>query len=166
MCLREPSLGPCLAWWGSWGWICQVIPMEDINLHFTGDFHAITSAHNLLAAMIDNHIYWGNDCDIDMRRVVWRRVLDMNDRALRLISYLWVASQTDFHADQASTLPSPQRLWRFCACRDLADLQRRLGAIIIGYKRDKTAVTCADIKADGAMTVLLKEALQPIWCRR
>ena len=162
--MREPSLGPCFGMKGgaAGGGYAQVIPMEDINLHFTGDFHAITSAHNLLAAMIDNHIYWGNDCDIDMRRVVWRRVLDMNDRALRhnIVSMGGVAN--GFHANQASISLLPQRLWRFVRLSvDLLDLQRRLGAIIIGYKRDKSAVTCADIKADGAMTVLLKEAMQP-----
>ena len=144
------------------GGYAQVIPMEDINLHFTGDFHAITSAHNLLAAMIDNHIYWGNDCDIDMRRVVWRRVLDMNDRALRhnIVSMGGVANgfprESGFDITVASEIMAI-----LCLSVDLADLQRRLGAIIIGYRRDKSAVTCADIKADGAMTVLLKEAMQP-----
>ena len=164
ICLREPSLGPCFGMKGgaAGGGYAQVIPMEDINLHFTGDFHAITSAHNLLAAMIDNHIYWGNDCDMDMRRVVWRRVLDMNDRALRhnIVSLGGVANgfprESGFDITVASEIMAI-----LCLSVDLADLQRRLGAIIIGYKRDKTAVTCADIKADGAMTVLLKEAMQP-----
>ena len=164
ICLREPSLGPCFGMKGgaAGGGYAQVIPMEDINLHFTGDFHAITSAHNLLAAMIDNHIYWGNDCDIDMRRVVWRRVLDMNDRALRhnIVSMGGVANgfprESGFDITVASEIMAI-----LCLSVDLADLQRRLGAIIIGYKRDKTAVTCSDIKADGAMTVLLKEAMQP-----
>ena len=117
MCLREPSLGPCFGMKGgaAGGGYAQVIPMEDINLHFTGDFHAITSAHNLLSAMIDNHIYWGNDCEIDMRRVVWRRVLDMNDRALRhnIVSMGGVAN--GFRANQALILPSRPRLWRSCA---------------------------------------------------
>lgn len=164
ICLREPSLGPCFGMKGgaAGGGYAQVIPMEDINLHFTGDFHAITSAHNLLAAMIDNHIYWGNDRDIDMRRVVWRRVLDMNDRALRhnIVSMGGVANgfprESGFDITVASEIMAI-----LCLSLDLADLQRRLGAIIIGYKRDKTPVTCADVKADGAMTVLLKEAMQP-----
>ena len=164
MCLREPSLGPCFGMKGgaAGGGYAQVIPMEDINLHFTGDFHAITSAHNLLSAMIDNHIYWGNDCEIDMRRVVWRRVLDMNDRALRhnVVSMGGVANgfprESGFDITVASEIMAI-----LCLATDMADLKARLGAIIIGYKRDRTAVTCADIKADGAMTVLLKEAMQP-----
>lgn len=164
MCLREPSLGPCFGMKGgaAGGGCAQVIPMEDINLHFTGDFHAITSAHNLLSAMIDNHIYWGNACEIDMRRVVWRRVLDMNDRALRhnIVSLGGVANgfprESGFDITVASEIMAI-----LCLATDMADLKRRLGAIIIGYKRDRTAVTCSDIKADGAMTVLLKEAMQP-----
>ena len=164
MCLREPSLGPCFGMKGgaAGGGYAQVIPMEDINLHFTGDFHAITSAHNLLSAMIDNHIYWGNDCEIDMRRVVWRRVLDMNDRALRhnIVSMGGVANgfprESGFDITVASEIMAI-----LCLATDMADLKARLGAIIIGYRRDRTAVTCADIKADGAMTVLLKEAMQP-----
>ena len=164
MCLREPSLGPCFGMKGgaAGGGYAQVIPMEDINLHFTGDFHAITSAHNLLSAMIDNHIYWGNECEIDMRRVVWRRVLDMNDRALRhnIVSMGGVANgfprESGFDITVASEIMAI-----LCLATDMADLKARLGAIIIGYKRDRTAVTCADIKADGAMTVLLKEAMQP-----
>ena len=164
ICLREPSLGPCFGMKGgaAGGGYSQVIPMEDINLHFTGDFHAITSAHNLLAALIDNHIYWGNECDIDMRRVVWRRVLDMNDRALRhnIVSMGGVANgfprETGFDITVASEIMAIA-----CLSMNLHDLQRRLGSIIIGYKRDKTPVTCSDIKADGAMTVLLKEAMQP-----
>jgi len=164
MCLREPSLGPCFGMKGgaAGGGYAQVIPMEDINLHFTGDFHAITSAHNLLSAMIDNHIYWGNECDIDMRRVVWRRVLDMNDRALRhnIVSMGGVANgfprESGFDITVASEIMAI-----LCLATDMADLKRRLGAIIIGYKRDRTPVTCAEIQADGAMTVLLKEAMQP-----
>ena len=164
MCLREPSLGPCFGMKGgaAGGGYAQVIPMEDINLHFTGDFHAITSAHNLLSAMIDNHIYWGNECEIDMRRVVWRRVLDMNDRALRhnIVSMGGVANgfprESGFDITVASEIMAI-----LCLATDMADLKARLGAIIIGYRRDRTAVTCADIKADGAMTVLLKEAMQP-----
>ena len=164
MCLREPSLGPCFGMKGgaAGGGYAQVIPMEDINLHFTGDFHAITSAHNLLSAMIDNHIYWGNEEAIDVRRVVWRRVLDMNDRALRhnMISMGGVANgfprEYGFDITVASEIMAI-----LCLANDMADLQARLGAIIIGYRRDKSAVTCADIQADGAMTVLLKEAMQP-----
>jgi len=164
MCLREPSLGPCFGMKGgaAGGGYAQVIPMEDINLHFTGDFHAITSAHNLLSAMIDNHIYWGNDKEIDVRRVVWRRVLDMNDRALRhnMLSMGGVANgfprESGFDITVASEIMAI-----LCLANDMQDLQARLGAIIIGYRRDKTAVTCADIQADGAMTVLLKEAMQP-----
>jgi formate--tetrahydrofolate ligase len=164
MCLREPSLGPCFGMKGgaAGGGYAQVIPMEDINLHFTGDFHAITSAHNLLSAMIDNHIYWGNEEAIDVRRVVWRRVLDMNDRALRhnMISMGGVANgfprESGFDITVASEIMAI-----LCLANDMADLQARLGAIIIGYRRDKSAVTCADVQADGAMTVLLKEAMQP-----
>ena len=164
MCLREPSLGPCFGMKGgaAGGGYAQVIPMEDINLHFTGDFHAITSAHNLLSAMIDNHIYWGNEEAIDVRRVVWRRVLDMNDRALRhnMISIGGVANgfprESGFDITVASEIMAI-----LCLANDMADLQARLGAIIIGYRRDKSAVTCADVQADGAMTVLLKEAMQP-----
>ena len=164
ICLREPSLGPCFGMKGgaAGGGYAQVIPMEDINLHFTGDFHAITSAHNLLSAMIDNHIYWGNEEAIDVRRVVWRRVLDMNDRALRhnMISMGGVANgfprESGFDITVASEIMAI-----LCLANDMADLQARLGAIIIGYRRDKSAVTCADVQADGAMTVLLKEAMQP-----
>ena len=164
MCLREPSLGPCFGMKGgaAGGGYAQVIPMEDINLHFTGDFHAITSAHNLLSAMIDNHIYWGNEKEIDVRRVVWRRVLDMNDRALRhnMLSMGGVANgfprESGFDITVASEIMAI-----LCLANDMQDLRARLGAIIIGYRRDKTAVTCADIQADGAMTVLLKEAMQP-----
>ena len=164
MCLREPSLGPCFGMKGgaAGGGYAQVIPMEDINLHFTGDFHAITSAHNLLSAMIDNHIYWGNDKEIDVRRVVWRRVLDMNDRALRhnMLSMGGVANgfprESGFDITVASEIMAI-----LCLATDMQDLQARLGAIIIGYRRDKSAVTCADIQANGAMTVLLKEAMQP-----
>ena len=164
ICLREPSLGPCFGMKGgaAGGGYAQVIPMEDINLHFTGDFHAITSAHNLLSAMIDNHIYWGNSCEIDIRRVVWRRVLDMNDRALRqaVVSLGGVANgfprETGFDITVASEIMAI-----LCLASDLADLQKRLGDIIIGYRRDKSPVFCRDVEADGAMTVLLKEALLP-----
>ncbi len=164
VCIREASLGPCFGMKGgaAGGGYAQVVPMEDMNLHFTGDFHAITTAHNLLSAMIDNHIYWGNDLGIDERRVVWRRVLDMNDRALRDIvtSLGGVANgfprQTGFDITVASEVMAI-----LCLARDLEDLQRRLGDIIVAYRRDKTAITCREIKADGAMTVLLKDAMQP-----
>jgi formate--tetrahydrofolate ligase len=136
--------------------------MEEMNLHFTGDFHAITSAHNLLSAMIDNHIYWGNALEIDQRRVTWRRVLDMNDRALRDIvtSLGGVANGFPRQAGFDITVAS-EVMAILCLATDLADLQRRLGDIIVAYRRDKTAITARDIKADGAMTVLLKDAMQP-----
>ena len=164
VCLREPSLGPCFGMKGgaAGGGYSQVVPMEDINLHFTGDFHAITSAHNLLSAMIDNHIYWGNELNIDTRRIVWRRVLDMNDRALRenILSLGGIANgfprESGFDITVASEIMAI-----LCLASDLKDLQQRLGNIIIGYRRDKSAIFCRDIKADGAMTVLLKGAIQP-----
>ena len=164
ICLREPSLGPCFGVKGgaAGGGYSQVVPMEDINLHFTGDFHAITSAHNLLSAMIDNHIYWGNKLKIDSRRIVWRRVIDINDRALRqnLVSLGGVSNgfprESGFDITVASEIMAI-----LCLANDLEDLQKRLGNIIIGYRRDKSAVYCRDIKADGAMTVLLKSAIQP-----
>ncbi|WP_238368857.1 formate--tetrahydrofolate ligase [Mesobacterium pallidum] len=164
VCIREASLGPCFGMKGgaAGGGYAQVVPMEEMNLHFTGDFHAITSAHNLLSAMIDNHIYWGNELKIDERRVVWRRVMDMNDRALRDIvtSLGGVANgfprQTGFDITVASEVMAI-----LCLATDLADLQKRLGDIIVAYTRDKQAITCRDIKADGAMTVLLKDAMQP-----
>jgi formate--tetrahydrofolate ligase len=164
ICLREPSLGPCFGMKGgaAGGGYAQVVPMEDINLHFTGDFHAITSAHNLLSAMIDNHVYWGNALDIDPRRVVWRRVLDMNDRALRdmVVSLGGVANgfprQTGFDITVASEVMAI-----LCLAEDLADLERRLGEIIVAYTRDRQPVRARDLKADGAMTVLLAQAMQP-----
>ena len=164
ICLREPSLGPCFGMKGgaAGGGHAQVIPMEDINLHFTGDFHAITSAHNLLSAMIDNHIYWGNEQAIDIRRIVWRRVLDMNDRALRqnIVSMGGVANgfprESGFDITVASEIMAI-----LCLAEDMEDLQKRLGDIIIAYRRDKSAVYCRDIGADGAMTVLLRDAMQP-----
>ena len=164
ICIREASLGPCFGMKGgaAGGGYAQVVPMEEMNLHFTGDFHAITSAHNLLSAMIDNHIYWGNTLEIDERRVVWRRVMDMNDRALRdIVTSLGGVSngfprQTGFDITVASEVMAI-----LCLATDLDDLQKRLGDIIIAYKRDKTPIYCRDIKADGAMTVLLKDAMQP-----
>ncbi|MFN0263612.1 formate--tetrahydrofolate ligase [Tepidamorphus sp. 3E244] len=164
ICIREASLGPCFGMKGgaAGGGYAQVVPMEDMNLHFTGDFHAITSAHNLLSAMIDNHIYWGNEQEIDIRRVAWRRVMDMNDRALRQIvcSLGGVANGFPREAGFDITVAS-EVMAILCLANNLADLEKRLGDIIIGYRRDKTAVYCRDIKADGAMTVLLKDAMQP-----
>ncbi len=164
VCIREASLGPCFGMKGgaAGGGYAQVVPMEEMNLHFTGDFHAITSAHNLLAAMIDNHIYWGNDLGIDERRIAWRRVMDMNDRALRdiVVGLGGVANgfarQTGFDITVASEVMAI-----LCLASDLGDLQRRLGDIIVAYTRDREPITCRDLKADGAMTVLLKDALQP-----
>lgn len=163
-CLREPSLGPCFGMKGgaAGGGYAQVVPMEDINLHFTGDFHAITSAHNLLSAMIDNHIYWGNDLNIDTRRIVWRRVLDMNDRALRQNTVSLGGIANGFPRESGFDITVASEIMAIlCLAGDLDDLQSRLGDIIIGYRRDKSAVFCRDIKADGAMTVLLKGAIQP-----
>jgi formate--tetrahydrofolate ligase len=164
ICIREASLGPCFGMKGgaAGGGYSQVIPMEEMNLHFTGDFHAITSAHNLLAAMIDNHIYWGNALEIDERRIVWRRVMDMNDRALRdnVVGLGGVANgfarQTGFDITVASEVMAI-----LCLSTDLADLERRLGDIIVAYRRDKAPIYARDLKADGAMTVLLKDAMQP-----
>jgi Formyltetrahydrofolate synthetase len=164
VCIREASLGPCFGMKGgaAGGGYAQVVPMEDINLHFTGDFHAITSAHNLLSALIDNHIYWGNELGIDTRRITWRRVMDMNDRALRQIvtSLGGVANGFPREAGFDITVAS-EVMAILCLATDLRDLQKRLGDIIIGYRRDKSPVFARDLKADGAMAVLLKDALQP-----
>ena len=163
-CLREPSLGPCFGMKGgaAGGGYAQVVPMEDINLHFTGDFHAITSAHNLLSAMIDNHIYWGNELNIDTRRIVWRRVLDMNDRALRQNTVSLGGIANGFPRESGFDITVASEIMAIlCLAGDLDDLQSRLGDIIIGYRRDKSAIFCRDIRADGAMTVLLKDAIQP-----
>ena len=164
ICIREASLGPNFGMKGgaAGGGYAQVVPMEEMNLHFTGDFHAITSAHNLLSAMIDNHIYWGNSLDIDERRIVWRRVMDMNDRALRdmVVSLGGVSNgfprQTGFDITVASEVMAI-----LCLSNDLEDLQKRLGDIVVAYTREKKPIYCRDIKADGAMTVLLKDAMQP-----
>ncbi|MCF6306059.1 MAG: formate--tetrahydrofolate ligase [Rhodobacteraceae bacterium] len=164
ICIREASLGPCFGMKGgaAGGGYAQIVPMEEMNLHFTGDFHAITSAHNLLSAMIDNHIYWGNALEIDERRIVWKRVLDMNDRALRdtVISLGGIANgfarQTGFDITVASEVMAI-----LCLSNDLKDLQQRLGDIIVAYTRDRKPIYCRDIKADGAMTVLLQQAMQP-----
>ncbi len=164
ICLREPSLGPCFGMKGgaAGGGHAQVVPMEDINLHFTGDFHAITSAHNLLSAMIDNHIYWGNGLGIDQRRIVWRRVLDMNDRALRQITTSLGGVANGFPAEAGFDITVASEIMAIlCLAKDAADLERRLGDIVVAYTRDKAPITCRDIKADGAMTVLLATALQP-----
>jgi len=164
ICIREASLGPNFGMKGgaAGGGYAQIVPMEEMNLHFTGDFHAITSAHNLLSAMIDNHIYWGNSLEIDERRIVWRRVMDMNDRALRdmVVGLGGVsngfARQTGFDITVASEVMAI-----LCLSKDLEDLQERLGRIVVAHRRDKTPVYCRDLKADGAMTVLLKDAMQP-----
>ncbi|WP_244488196.1 formate--tetrahydrofolate ligase [Aureimonas sp. Leaf454] len=164
ICIREASLGPCFGVKGgaAGGGHAQVIPMEDMNLHFTGDFHAITSAHNLLSALLDNHIYWGNEQRIDTRRVVWRRVMDMNDRSLRQIvsSLGGVANgyprETGFDITVASEVMAI-----LCLATDLDDLERRLGGIVVAFRVDKSPVFARDIKADGAMAVLLKDAMQP-----
>jgi formate--tetrahydrofolate ligase len=165
MCaLREPSLGPCFGVKGgaAGGGYAQVVPMEDINLHFTGDFHAITSAHNLLSALIDNHIYWGNATGMDSRRVAWRRVLDMNDRALREIvcSLGGVANGYPREAGFDITVAS-EVMAIFCLAKDLNDLKARLGNIIVGYTRDRKPIRAKELKADGAMTALLKDAIAP-----
>ncbi len=164
VCLREPSLGPCFGMKGgaAGGGRAQVIPMEDINLHFNGDFHAITSAHSLLAALLDNHLQWGNELNIDPRRVVWRRVVDMNDRALRNINVGMggpahgIPRETGFDITVASEIMAI-----LCLATDLKDLQRRLGDIIVARTRDKQPITARDLKADGAMAVLLRDAMQP-----
>ena len=164
VCIREASLGPCFGMKGgaAGGGHAQVIPMEDMNLHFTGDFHAITSAHNLLAAMVDNHVYWGNDLDIDIRRVVWRRVVDMNDRALRQITASLGGVANGFPREAGFDITVASEVMAcLCLASDLGDLQRRLGDMIVAYRRDRSAVTARDLKADGAMTVLLRDAMQP-----
>jgi len=164
ICLREPSLGPCFGMKGgaAGGGFSQVVPMEDINLHFTGDFHAIGAAHNLLSALIDNHIYWGNELGIDVRRVTWKRVLDMNDRSLReIVSSLGgpgngYPRETGFYITVASEVMAI-----LCLANDLEDLERRLSNIVVGYTRDKKAITAKQLEAHGAMTVLLKDAMMP-----
>jgi formate--tetrahydrofolate ligase len=164
ICLREPSLGPCFGVKGgaTGGGRAQVAPMEDINLHFTGDFHAITSANNLLAAMIDNHLYWGNALGLDARRITWRRGIDMNDRALRsVVSSLGGVANGFPREDGFDITVASEVMAIFCLATDLADLQARLGRIIIGTTRDGTAVTARDLKADGAMAALLRDALAP-----
>ena len=164
VCIREASLGPNFGMKGgaAGGGYAQVVPMEEMNLHFTGDFHAITSAHNLLSAMIDNHIYWGNELDIDVRRVVWRRVLDMNDRALRQITASLGGVANGFPREAGFDITVASEVMAIlCLAKDLSDLEKRLGDMIVAYTRDRKPVYCRDIKADGAMTVLLKDAMQP-----
>ncbi|MBY3581541.1 formate--tetrahydrofolate ligase [Rhizobium bangladeshense] len=164
VCIREASLGPCFGVKGgaAGGGYAQVVPMEDINLHFTGDFHAITSAHNLLAAMIDNHIYWGNEENIDIRRITWRRVMDMNDRALRsMVSSLGGVANGFPRQGGFDITVASEVMAILCLATDLKDLERRLGDIIIGYRFDRTPIHARDLKADGAMAVLLKDAMQP-----
>ena len=162
--LREPSLGPCFGMKGgaAGGGYAQVVPMEDINLHFTGDFHAITSAHMLLSAMIDNHIYWNLDPKIDPRRVTWRRVVDMNDRALRsIVNSLGGIANGHSREDGFDITVASEVMAILCLSKNFDDLKERLGKIIIGYSRDLEPIFCKDIKADGAMSVLLKDALKP-----
>jgi len=164
LCIREPSLGPSFGLKGgaAGGGYAQVVPMEDINLHFTGDFHAITSANNLLAAMLDNHIYWGNALGIDPRRVAWRRVLDMNDRALRsIVSSLGGVANGFPREDGFDITVASEVMAIFCLARDLDDLKQRLANIVVGYTRERKPVRAGDLNAQGAMTVLLKEALAP-----
>ena len=164
ICIREASLGPNFGMKGgaAGGGYAQVVPMEEMNLHFTGDFHAITSAHSLLSAMIDNHIYWGNEAEIDVRRVAWRRVVDMNDRALRQITASLGGVSNGFPRETGFDITVASEVMAIlCLAKDLKDLEKRLGDIIVAYRRDKTAVYCRDIKAEGAMTVLLKDAMQP-----
>jgi formate--tetrahydrofolate ligase len=164
VCLREPSLGPSFGMKGgaAGGGYAQVVPMEQINLHFTGDFHSITSAHNLLSALIDNHIYWGNKLNIDVRRIVWKRVIDMNDRSLRsiVVDLGGIANgyprQDGFDITVASEIMAI-----FCLSKDLKDLEKRIGNITIGYTRDKKPIYAKDLKAEGPMTVLLKDAIRP-----
>src|SRR5580692_1974837 len=164
ICLREPSLGPSFGMKGgaAGGGLAQVVPMEEINLHFTGDFHAITSANNLLAAMIDNSIYWGNGLGIDERRIAWRRVLDMNDRALRsIVGSLGGVANGFPREDGFDITVASEVMAVFCLAKDMADLQTRLGKMIVAQTRNGTNITAADIKADGAMSVLLRDALAP-----
>ena len=164
VCLREPSLGPCFGVKGgaAGGGYAQVVPMEKINLHFTGDFHAITSAHNLLASLVDNHVYWGNKLDIDVRRIVWGRVLDLNDRSLRSVNVNLGGIANGFpREDKFDITVASEVMAIFCLSTSLEDLQERLGKIIIGYSRDKKEIKAKDIDADGAMTTLLKDAFLP-----
>ncbi|OJI92662.1 formate-tetrahydrofolate ligase [Planktotalea frisia] len=164
VCIREASLGPNFGMKGgaAGGGYAQVVPMEDMNLHFTGDFHAITSAHSLLSAMLDNHIYWGNECDIDIRRVQWKRVVDMNDRALRQVNVSLGGVANGFPREGGFDITVASEVMAIlCLANNLKDLEKRLGDMIVAYRRDRSPVFCRDIKAEGAMTVLLKDAMQP-----
>ncbi len=164
LALREPSLGPCFGAKGgaTGGGYAQVAPMDEINLHFTGDFHAVTSAHNLLAALIDNHIHWGNALDIDVRRIVWRRVLDMNDRALRDIAQGLGGPANGYPRESGFDITVASEVMAIlCLAEDLEDLEARLGRIVVAYTRERRPVTARDLKADGAMAVLLKDAIKP-----
>tara|TARA_B100001964_G_scaffold170416_1_gene187487 strand:- start:2007 stop:3692 length:1686 start_codon:yes stop_codon:yes gene_type:complete len=164
VCLREPSLGPSFGMKGgaAGGGYAQVVPMEQINLHFTGDFHAITSAHNLLSALIDNHVYWGNKLDIDVRRIVWKRVLDMNDRSLRSININLGGVANGFPREDGFDITVTSEIMAiFCLSNNLKDLEKRIGNITVAYTRDRKPIYAKDLKAQGPMTVLLKEALRP-----
>jgi len=164
VCLREPSLGPSFGMKGgaAGGGYAQVVPMEQINLHFTGDFHAITSAHNLLSALIDNHIYWGNKLNIDVRRIVWKRVMDMNDRSLRSININLGGIANGYPREDGFDITVASEVMAiFCLSNDLKDLEKRIGNITIGYTRDRKAIYAKDLNAHGPMTVLLKEAIRP-----
>jgi formate--tetrahydrofolate ligase len=164
LCLREPSLGPCFGVKGgaAGGGYAQVVPMEDINLHFTGDFHAIGTAHNLLSALIDNHIYWGNALGLDSRRVAWRRVMDMNDRALRsIVNSLGGVANGFPREDGFDITVASEVMAIFCLASDLEDLKKRLGNVIVGYTRDRKPVRASELKGHGPMTALLKDALSP-----
>lgn len=164
ICIREASLGPNFGMKGgaAGGGHAQIVPMEDMNLHFTGDFHAITSAHNLLAAMLDNHIYWGNALEIDIRRIAWKRVVDMNDRALREINCSLGGVANGFPREGGFDITVASEVMAIlCLATNIKDLEKHLGDMIVAYRRDKSPVYCRDLKADGAMTVLLKDAIQP-----
>ena len=164
LCLREPSLGPCFGIKGgaAGGGYAQVVPMEDINLHFTGDFHAISTANNLLAAMVDNHIYYGNEPRIDPRRVSWRRAIDMNDRALRsIVSSLGGVANGFPREDGFDIVPASEVMAIFCLATDLRDLRRRLANIVVGQTRERKPVLAAELKAAGSMAALLKDAIAP-----
>ena len=164
VCVREPSLGPCFGMkgGGTGGGYSQVAPMEDINLHFTGDLHAVGAAHNLLGAMLDNSVYWGNPTGIDVRRVAWRRVMDMNDRALRQITCSLGGVTNGFPREAGFDITAASEIMAIlCLAEDLPDLERRLGEIVVGYRADRLPVSCRDLRANGAMTVLLRQALQP-----
>jgi len=164
VCLREPSLGPSFGMKGgaAGGGYAQVVPMEQINLHFTGDFHAITSAHNLLSALIDNHIYWGNKLDIDVRRIVWRRVVDLNDRALRSINIGLGGIANGFPREDGFDITVTSEIMAiFCLTNNLKDLEKKIGNITVAYSRDKKPIYAKDLNAHGPMTVLLKEAIRP-----